>query len=132
LRVMEHPGTLDLLGQVSYVKAYNRDTSQPLPRIPPVKALLGLEYRLDKLAARFDVIHATSQDRVSANELPTDAYTLVNASLTYRLSAASTVWDAFVKVNNLFDKDAREHTSPLKDIAPLPGRGVMVGLRGGF
>ncbi|MDB5925169.1 MAG: TonB-dependent receptor [Betaproteobacteria bacterium] len=132
VRVMERPGTLDLLGQVSYVKAYNRDTGQPLPRIPPVKALLGLEYRLDKLAARFDVIHATSQDRVSANELPTDAYTLVNASLIYRLSAASTVWDAFVKVNNLFNSEAREHTSPLKDIAPLPGRGVMVGLRGGF
>ncbi|MEN3351921.1 MAG: iron complex outerrane recepter protein [Betaproteobacteria bacterium] len=132
LRVMDRPGTLDLLAQVSYVKAYNRDTGQPLPRIPPLKTIVGAEYRFDKLAARLDVIHASAQDRVSANELPTDAYTLVNASFIYRVTAAQTVWDAFLRLTNLFDQEAREHTSPLKDIAPLPGRGVMVGLRGSF
>jgi iron complex outermembrane receptor protein len=69
---------------------------------------------------------------VSANELPTDAYTLVNANFIYRLNVAKTALDAFVRVTNILNQEAREHTSPLKDIAPLPGRGVMVGLSGSF
>jgi iron complex outermembrane receptor protein len=131
-RVMDRPGTLDLLAQASYVKAYNRNTGEPLPRIPPLKASVGAEYRFDKFGARLDVIHASSQDRVSANELPTDAYTLVNANFIYRLTVAKTALDAFVRVTNMFNQEAREHTSPLKDMAPLPGRGVMVGLSGTF
>ena len=132
LRVMDRTGTLDLLGQISYVKAYNRDTGQPLPRIPPLKTIVGLDYRLGKFASRVDVLHASAQDRIAANELPTDAYTLVNAVLAYRIPAQFGAWDAFLRLNNLLDKEAREHTSPLNDIAPLPGRGVLVGLRGSF
>jgi iron complex outermembrane receptor protein len=131
-RVLERPGTLYLLGQASYVKAYDADTGQPLPRIPPLKLLAGLDYRLNKVSARLDVIHASAQDSVAANELPTDAYTLVNASVVYRVMAGNTVWDAFLRLNNIFNAEARDHTSSLKDIAPLPGRGVMVGLRGNF
>jgi iron complex outermembrane receptor protein len=131
-RVYERVGSLDLLGQASYVKAYNSNTDQPLPRIPPLKMMAGAEYKLDRLGARLDIIHASSQDRVSANELPTDAYTLVNAFVTYRIKADRGVWDAFLRLNNLLNADAREHASPLKDIAPLGARSAMVGVRGAF
>ena len=62
---------------------------------------------------------------------------LVHASLNYRLRAPSgdasgSTWETYLKANNLFDREARNHSSFLKDIAPLPGRGLMLGLRGSF
>jgi iron complex outermembrane receptor protein len=40
--------------------------------------------------------------------------------------------DVFVRGTNLLDAEARLHTSFLKDIAPMEGRGVMVGLQAVF
>jgi iron complex outermembrane receptor protein len=39
---------------------------------------------------------------------------------------------AFLKVNNITDEEARVHTSFLKNVSPLPARGVTVGIRGSF
>jgi iron complex outermembrane receptor protein len=36
---------------------------------------------------------------------------------------------AFLSGTNLLDEEARQSTSPLKDIVPLPGRGVRMGVR---
>ncbi|MNJ02402.1 hypothetical protein D3C73_1623510 [compost metagenome] len=36
--------------------------------------------------------------------------------------------EVFVNGSNLLDDDARPHNSPLKYIAPLPGRGFQVGV----
>jgi iron complex outermembrane receptor protein len=41
-------------------------------------------------------------------------------------------WEAWLRGNNLFDTEARNHVSFLKTIAPLPGRSVMAGLRMNF
>jgi iron complex outermembrane receptor protein len=38
----------------------------------------------------------------------------------------------YVKGVNLTNEEAREHTSFLKDLAPLPGRGIVVGARISF
>ena len=38
----------------------------------------------------------------------------------------------FVEGRNLGDVEAREHTSFLKDIAPLPGRTLRLGMSWGF
>jgi len=35
----------------------------------------------------------------------------------------------YLKGENLGDEEARLHTSLLKDLAPLPGRNVTVGMR---
>ena len=98
---------LDVELRGDYTRAYNADTGQPLPRIAPLRFGGGLIYALDRIGARIDVTRVQGQDRVSANELPTDGYTMLNA-------------------------EARNHVSFLKDIAPLPGRGIMVGVRGSF
>ena len=34
----------------------------------------------------------------------------------------------FAEARNLFDEEAREHASFLKDLAPLPGRNLRAGL----
>jgi iron complex outermembrane receptor protein len=35
----------------------------------------------------------------------------------------------FLRGTNLLDEDIRQHTSPLKDLAPLPGRSLHAGVR---
>jgi iron complex outermembrane receptor protein len=47
----------------------------------------------------------------------------------YRLIAGNTVHDILLRGNNLTDELARQHTSPLKDIAPLPGRDITLSYR---
>ncbi len=66
------------------------------------------------------------------NELSTDSYFLVNASLNYRLKFQRSTCDVYLKGVNLTDAIAREHTSFLKDAVPLAGRGIMVGMKVAF
>ena len=130
-RVYEGVGEMDLKLRGDYVRATNRDTGEPLPRISPLRIGTGIDYRFDRFGARFDVLHAFKQDRTAANELETDGYTLVTATATYHLPT-SLYLEGFVRANNLLDQEIREHTSFLKDIAPLGGRSLLIGLRGEF
>jgi iron complex outermembrane receptor protein len=131
-RVYERNGALDLLLRGDYVKAWNRSTGQPLPRIAPLRLGLGLEYTLNRFSAGVDLQHARAQNRVAANELATDSYTLVNATLTYNVKQEPVAVQLFARANNIFDKEARNHVSFLKDQAPLPGRGLLLGVRASF
>jgi len=128
-RIHDRGGALNLLLKADYVKAYDRSTGQPLPRIAPLRLGIGFEYTRDRFTAAVDVRYARRQYRVGPNELPTDSYALVNATLAYDFKQQPVALQAFVRVNNLFDQEARNHVSFLKDIAPFPGRGVLVGLR---
>jgi len=130
-RVYEDTGKLDLLLRGDYVRATNRDTGEPLPRISPLKLGFGLNYQLNRFGSRLDVLRAFKQDRNANNETSTDGYTSVNATVTY-LIPAKFHFEAFAKGYNLLDQEIREHSSFLKDIAPLGGRSVLVGLRGEF
>lgn len=85
--VYDRTGSLDLTLRGDYVRASNRETGEPLPRIAPLRLGLGLDYRLGNFGSRLDVTHAARQNRVASAELPTDSYTLVNAWLTYRVKA---------------------------------------------
>jgi iron complex outermembrane receptor protein len=131
-RVMERSGTLDLLLQASHVRATDTSTGLPLPRIAPLRYGVGLDYRRDRLGARLDATIAEAQGRVAAGERPTDGYTLLNASVSYRLPAPGARLEAFLRGVNLLDEEARNHVSFLKDIAPMGRRSVQLGLRGQF
>lgn len=114
------------------VRARNAETGTSLPRIPPFHLTNALVFQRGGLTARLEGIYAGPQDRLAANELPTDSYFLVNASLNYQFKLARTTCDLFIKGMNLTDAEAREHTSFLKDQVPLPGRGLVVGFRTTF
>lgn len=131
-RIYEKNGNLDFNLRGDYVRAKNSDTGEPLPRISPLRLGAGLDYQLGKFGARLDVSHSFKQDQVASSELPTSSYTLADAMLTYRIKTQGVNWDAYLKGNNLFNEEARAHTSFLKEIAPLPGRGFILGVRGTF
>ena len=62
--------------------------------------------------------------------MPTEGYTLLNASLSYTFAEPGLY--LFLRGSNLLDEEIRQHTSPLKDLVPLPGRSVHFGLRYDF
>ncbi len=98
-----------------------------LPYVPPWRLGIGLHGGWKEFDAGIDAIFADDQDKVARNELPTESYTLVNANLSYTFAESGLYM--FLRGTNLLDEDIRQHTSPLKDLVPLPGRSVHVGLR---
>lgn len=115
-------------GQASYVDAQLTSIDQGLPRIPPVTALVGLDADTGPVTARAEVFWAGHVDPVSANETHTDSYTLVNGSIAWRLLPQKDEVTLRLGVNNLFNVEARQNTSFLKDITPLPGRNIRFSL----
>jgi iron complex outermembrane receptor protein len=124
--------------RADYVDAKDKTNGGYVPRISPLKLGAGLKYEFDSFGARLDVLHAFRQDRVATNynyegtkELITDGYTNVSMMATYKLPTQYNL-EAFTRANNLLDEEIREHASFLKDIAPMGGRSLMIGLRGEF
>ncbi len=101
-----------------------------LPRIPPLRFGAGLHFSTDAFDASLNATYHDSQSKVADNELPTGDYTLIDAEVSYRFAEPDVL--LFVRGTNLSDEDARRHSSPLKDLAPLPGRSIHAGLRWNF
>jgi iron complex outermembrane receptor protein len=112
------------------VNAEEDSTGANLPRIPPRRLGLGLHGGWHGFDASIDATFAADQDDVAENELPTEGYTLLNASVSYSFPQSGLL--LFVRGTNLMDEDIRQHTSPLKELIPLPGRSFHAGLRYDF
>lgn len=114
------------------VRARNDNGGGSLPRVPPFHLTNALVFQRGGLTTRLEGIYAAPQARTAANELRTDSYFLVNASINYQFKIARNTCDLFIKGMNLTNAEAREHTSFLKDQLPLPGRGLVVGMKIAF
>ncbi len=108
------------------------DDGGRLPRIAPGRVGADLNWSLAGWRARLGAVRVADQDEVAEGESETTGYTLLDAGLAYHWDVGATGWEAFLEGRNLTDREARAHTSFLKDFAPLPGRNVAVGLRVSF
>ncbi len=118
--------------QLDFVRARFKDDAGNVPRIPPLRGILGLEATSSHLDASAEVELADEQPNITAFELPTDGYALVNLAATWRPGGEDHGLSVQLRADNITDEDARLHTSFLKDVAPLPGRNFKVTLRGVF
>jgi iron complex outermembrane recepter protein len=101
----------------------------PLPRIPALRLLGGLEAQSDALNGRVEVEWVNTQNRIAAFETATEGYTIVNATLGWRPFGADGALNLTLSANNLFNVVARRHASFLKDYAPLSGRDIRLSAR---
>ncbi|MCJ7420754.1 TonB-dependent receptor [Sphingomicrobium astaxanthinifaciens] len=126
-------GRWSLEGDVvaDYVRATLADGA-PVPRIPPLRIGSGLTLSRDALSLRGEVEHVTTQDRIASFETPTDGFTLVNASLSWKPLGERSEMVFILQANNLFDVTARRHASFTKDFVPLAGRDLRVSARLNF
>ncbi|MEO7855164.1 MAG: TonB-dependent receptor [Rubrivivax sp.] len=130
-RALEGAQQVDLDAKIDSMRATDQASGQPLPRIPPMRLSAGINWSTGPWAARAELIHATAQDRVPTDDPATPAYTLVNLSGSYKLKVAGADGFAFLKLNNVGNELAYNATSiaTVRPLAPLPGFGVLAGLR---
>ncbi|CAM3659283.1 TonB-dependent receptor [Rheinheimera salexigens] len=126
---MADPYTLTL--QADYIRARLQQGGD-LPRTPPLRLAAEFGYDLGDVSADIRATRYLKQDKVAAEESATAGYTLVDASVNYRVYLAGQEISLYVKGQNLTNEYAAVHTSFLKDIAPLPGRSFALGVRGSF
>jgi iron complex outermembrane receptor protein len=122
-------GVLSSRVVADYVRAKLKDGGGNVPQIPPMR--IGGELTLEQGAftSGLSVTWYDKQDELGPEELPTDGYTMVNVDFSYRLPEGEHSVFFYLRGQNLLDEEARRHTSPLKDLAPLPGRGIGAGVR---
>jgi len=124
--------TLDLSGRLDLVRGDNLGSGEPLPRLAPLRLTLALDGRLGDWGWRAELQHAARQDRVPSDDVATDGWTMLNLSGSVRLRpGAGTDALAFLTLRNVGDAKAYSATTAatVRPLSPLPGRGLMAGLR---
>ncbi|HEY0011621.1 MAG TPA: TonB-dependent receptor [Allosphingosinicella sp.] len=119
-------------GVADYVRATIENGGGPIPRIPPLRLLGGIEAQSDKVNGRLEVERVFRQNRVAELETPTPGFTLVNASLAFRPWGRSNPTSIVLAANNIFDVDARRHASFTREFSPLAGRDIRLSARVSF
>lgn len=104
----------------------------PLPRIPALRLLGGLEAQSDAITGRVEIEWVDGQNRIATFETPTSGYTMVNGSLAIKPFGSDSDVSLTLAANNIFNVNARRHASFLKDYAPLGGRDIRIGVRFAF
>ena len=97
-----------------------------LPRITPTRLGAGLSAGLGPVLGNVELTRVFEQDRVSPLETPTGGHTLLGVDFDWPVPGRTPV-NLYLRGRNLLDEDLRRHTSFVKDIAPLPGRSVLIG-----
>jgi iron complex outermembrane receptor protein len=132
---------LDVVGQamtldarLDGVRATNRDTGEPLPRIAPLRLGLGLSTEWLAWTWRADLDVAAKQDRVSPDDTPTPSSTVLNLGASHRVKWGATDGLLFVKVNNVGNALAYNAVAfnTVRDLSPAAGRSLAAGLRLNF
>lgn len=116
------------------VRAVDRDSGQPLPRIAPLRLALGAATDWLGWTWRLDVRHAARQGRVSADDVPTPGYTLADVSLSRALRWSGVQGRLFLRLDNVTDELATSATTlrTVRELTPLGGRALSAGLRVSF
>lgn len=119
-----------LLGDL--VKTDIRRSGDQLPRIPPARAGLRLLYGTGPWRLSSTLRRTFKQDQTARFETATSGYTELSAALSVVLPFNSADWRLLVTGENLLDEEIRPHTSPIKDVAPAPGRHLRINLTVAF
>jgi iron complex outermembrane receptor protein len=114
---------LNLLGGIDYVNAKLK-SGLDLPRIPPFRARLGLDFHYKDLSVRPEWVLVAEQNRVFTNETPTAGYGTVNLGASYLIPSKHYANIFSVNAFNLTNQLYFNHLSFIKDISPGIGRGV--------
>jgi len=122
-------GRLDLRGWSDYVDG-ELSGGANIPRLPPLRFGARANWERGATFAGFAVTRVTAVDQPAALETRTGGYTMINLDAGYRWRlAGESEATLFARATNLADQTARRHVSFVKDLAPLPGIGGVIGMR---
>ncbi len=123
---------LSVDGVADYTRAKISSGGGDVPRIPPLRLLGGVELTHASFDLRGEVEFNDDQTKTAAFETPTNGFTLVNASATWRPFGRDRNIALIASANNIFDVTARRAASFTKDFVPLAGRDFRVTARVSF
>ena len=123
---------LSVDGVADYTRAKISSGGGDVPRIPPLRLLGGVELTNASFDLRCEVEFNDDQTKTAAFETPTNGFTLVNASATWRPFGRDRNIALIASANNIFDVTARRAASFTKDFVPLAGRDFRVTARVSF
>jgi iron complex outermembrane receptor protein len=123
---------LSVDGVADYTRAKISSGGGDVPRIPPLRLLGGVELTNASFDLRGEVEFNDDQTKTAAFETPTNGFTLVNASATWRPFGRDRNIALIASANNIFDVTARRAASFTKDFVPLAGRDFRVTARVSF
>lgn len=129
----EGENSLSFMVFSDYVRATDQERDESLPRIPAWRIGSRLEAAVGAWSGGVHVLHVLKQDRVPqavfgtlSYQSASPEYTLVTVHLERLIRWDQTELVLGLQVSNLLDVEARQHTSFLKDVAPLPGRSLQL------
>ena len=125
LHIGLHPKLWLNLG-LDFVDAQDMDTNTPLPRIPPLRGKVGLDFNHGGFRVTPELILASQQHQTFTGETRTPGYGVLNLKASYTYAQQHLAHQFAVRVFNLGDRLYRNHSSFIKDLAPEIGRGVRV------
>ncbi len=102
--------------------------SGDVPRMPPARIGTSWQYDRDNWSGQLSLLRAFAQDRPGEGQEETDGYLRLDAFVNYNLGGV----DLFLRGTNLTNREIRNATSFLREIAPEPGRSVVMGVRYSF
>ena len=120
--VLHHDLWLNL--GIDFVDAQDTDTNTPLPRIPPLRGRIGLDYKPAGFQFAPELILASQQHQTFTGEKRTPGYAIANLKVSYTYAQQHLAHQFSVSVFNIGDRIYRNHSSFIKDLAPEIGRGV--------
>ena len=106
--------------------------SRAPPLLPPLNGRVGVRLERPRYFAGAGARLAARQERLGDFETPTAGYGLVDLTGGYRLLAGGRLHSFTLRVENLLDKEYRDHLSRTKAIMPEPGRNVSLVYRLAF
>lgn len=128
---------LTLHGRLDYTHGQNETLDEPLPLIPPLHGAFGLKrgFQAGGLGASYggaEVEFASRQARLSAFDIPTSGYALLNAEAGIQPQVAGMNLRVDLRVRNIADKSYRDYLSRYKEFALDPGRNVTIRVSSGI
>ena len=109
---------------LDWVDAKLTSSGVSLPRIPPLRARLGLNLLYRGLSFYPEIVLTGDQDSIFHHETRTSGYTLTNLKASYTLQRQHFSHHFSVKAQNVGDRLYRNHVSIIKDLVPEKGRGI--------
>jgi iron complex outermembrane receptor protein len=103
--------------------------SQYPPLIPPLNGRAGARWQSTSFFAGAGVRWAARQDRIGDFETATPGYAVADLNAGVRLSRSGRQHAITLRIDNLFDREYRDHLSRIKEIMPQPGRDVSLSYR---
>ncbi len=126
------PGSTDFYFRGDYLRGKNTVTGNNLPRMTPPRVSVGATQKIGSFSGDLELQQVFSQNETAPNELATDGFLQVNAGIVYKKNLQDQQYSLFLRANNLFNVEARNHVSILKDLTQMGGRNVMFGVRAYF